>query len=343
MTTIYLIRHGEAEGNLYRRMHGQLDSNITPLGRRQIAALALRFQDIPVEACYASDLRRTQTTAQAVYRPKGLELRLEPRFREICLGVWEETPFGYLYTFEESAINCFNRDPVHWQVEGAEPYPVYTDRFLAALEEVAKRHDGQHVAVVTHGSVMRGAMMRLFPGEKIPHCDNTAVTCLKYQEGRFALEYLNDNRHLDENLSTLARQRWWRATGQAKDVNLWFRPGFTAVPGLAAPQSQYVFTAMSEHSPVGILALDEEDDITGRITYLGLDETYRRLGLAVQLFGQAVFAFRALGKERLVLEVPAGFTGLDALVRQLELTAEGAGRFSADIRYQIPLVSLDTM
>ena len=63
----------------------------------------------------------------------------------------------------------------------------------------------------------------------------------------------------------------------------------------------------------------------------------------MQLCGQAVFAFRALGKERLVLEVPAGFTGLDALVRQLELTAEGAGRFSADIRYQIPLVSLDTM
>ena len=34
MTTIYLIRHGEAEGNLYRRIHGQFDSNITPLGKR---------------------------------------------------------------------------------------------------------------------------------------------------------------------------------------------------------------------------------------------------------------------------------------------------------------------
>ena len=43
MTTIYLIRHAEAEGNVFRRIHGQYDSCVTPNGRRQIAALAQRF------------------------------------------------------------------------------------------------------------------------------------------------------------------------------------------------------------------------------------------------------------------------------------------------------------
>ena len=42
MTRIYLIRHAEAEGNIYRRMHGQYDSRITPNGMRQIAALEKR-------------------------------------------------------------------------------------------------------------------------------------------------------------------------------------------------------------------------------------------------------------------------------------------------------------
>ena len=32
MTTIYLIRHAEAEGNLYRRIHGIYDSLITKRG-----------------------------------------------------------------------------------------------------------------------------------------------------------------------------------------------------------------------------------------------------------------------------------------------------------------------
>ena len=34
MTTIYLIRHAEADGNLYRRAHGWYDSVITDRGYR---------------------------------------------------------------------------------------------------------------------------------------------------------------------------------------------------------------------------------------------------------------------------------------------------------------------
>lgn len=88
MTKIYLIRHAEAEGNIYRRMHGQYDSRITPNGMRQIAALEKRFEAIPVDACYASDLNRTCVTARAIYRAKGLPLRPDARFREVGVGRW---------------------------------------------------------------------------------------------------------------------------------------------------------------------------------------------------------------------------------------------------------------
>lgn len=50
MTTIYLVRHGEAEGNAFRRIHGQYDSMLTPTGFRQVEALARRFREIPVDA-----------------------------------------------------------------------------------------------------------------------------------------------------------------------------------------------------------------------------------------------------------------------------------------------------
>ena len=63
MTTIYLIRHAEADGNLYRRAHGWYDSVITDRGYRQIAALAKRFASTRFDAVYSSDRRRTMTTA----------------------------------------------------------------------------------------------------------------------------------------------------------------------------------------------------------------------------------------------------------------------------------------
>ena len=75
MTTLYLIRHAEAEGNLYRRIHGQYNSLITDNGYRQIQALQKRFADVPIDAVYSSDLFRTMTTARAIYVPKGLPLQ----------------------------------------------------------------------------------------------------------------------------------------------------------------------------------------------------------------------------------------------------------------------------
>lgn len=62
MTKIYLIRHAEAEGNLYRRIQGHWDGSITPLGLQQIDALAQRFRREHIDALYCSDLSRARAT-----------------------------------------------------------------------------------------------------------------------------------------------------------------------------------------------------------------------------------------------------------------------------------------
>ena len=71
MTTIYLIRHAEAEGNLYRRAHGWYNSTITDRGYRQIAALTKRFTDTKFDAVYSSDRFRTMITALSIYKTHG--------------------------------------------------------------------------------------------------------------------------------------------------------------------------------------------------------------------------------------------------------------------------------
>ena len=49
MTTIYLIRHAEAEGNLYRIAQGQDNSNLTDRGWRQVRALEERFKNVQID------------------------------------------------------------------------------------------------------------------------------------------------------------------------------------------------------------------------------------------------------------------------------------------------------
>ena len=155
MTKIYLIRHAEAEGNLCRRMHGQYDSNLTPLGLLQVQALKHRFADIPVDACYCSDLTRAKNTALAVCIPNGIEYLVDPGFREVGIGKWEDVPFGYLNTFHGLKMTQFGRDPVNWIVDGSESHRQYTSRFLQSLEAAVLRHTGGTIAVVTHSVIMK--------------------------------------------------------------------------------------------------------------------------------------------------------------------------------------------
>ena len=143
MTTVYLVRHAEAEGNTYRRIHGQYNSLITQNGLRQIEALRARFAPIHIDACFASDLFRTCRTAQSVYLAKHLPLHTEKRFRELEIGRWEDTPFGYLERFEKQDMDKFNFDERNWHVDGSETWEEYTDRFLGGLNDICAAQEGK--------------------------------------------------------------------------------------------------------------------------------------------------------------------------------------------------------
>lgn len=294
MTKIYLVRHAEAEGNVYRRIHGQYDSRITPNGLRQVEALRARFQDIPIDACYASDLNRTCVTARSVYLPKGLELRRDRRFREVNLGRWEDIPFGWLERFEPERMTQFNKEPQLWSVKDSETFPEYTQRFLTALREAAEENDEKTIAVFTHGCVLRGVQYLLSGNEWPPYCDNTAVSLLDYENGAFQIEYLNDSSHLSDELSTFARQKWWRAGGDRRDFNMWFE---------TEGETSY---AVLRDRRVGHIRVSGRDCEKGelRIEDIFLEESHRGRALGAQLLGQAVSLARKMGCGTLAAAVP---------------------------------------
>ena len=85
-TTVYIIRHAEAEGNVYRRCHGQYNALLTTRAYKQLPYLAKRFENVPLAAVYSSDLFRARVTAQAVAEPHHLSVETRPVLREIDMG-----------------------------------------------------------------------------------------------------------------------------------------------------------------------------------------------------------------------------------------------------------------
>ena len=319
MTTIYLIRHAEAEGNLYRIAQGQDNSILTDLGWQQIRALERRFAEIPVDAVYASDLYRTCATASAIYRPKGLPLHRRRDLREICVGVWEQKTWGEIARRDPEQLEDFNRRLHLWHVEGAETPQAVQARMLAAVREIAAANDGRTVAVFSHGCAIRLTLAALqgIPLEELgrtPTGSNTAVSLLRAEGADIEVVYRDDARHLTDPACTRGLTLKKRANGL--EPGLYFEPlppELTEFPAACAgrtpdlPAGAAVLTGYLNGTPVGAVAFDDVREAAegcGWIPLLAVAEPWRRRGYGVQLIGQAVMHYRPLGRDRLRLPAP---------------------------------------
>ena len=293
MTTIYLIRHAEADGNLYRRAHGWYDSVITDRGYRQIAALAKRFASTHFDAVYSSDRRRTMTTALSVYKTHGLPLVTTPRVREIGIGVWEDHPWAELERTDGEQLERFNTDAAHWHVAGGEYLPDVRERMIGALREIAEAHPNGTVAVFSHGMAIRltvGTLqgLSLHEIDGTGHAENTAVSRLEYENGAFRVVYRDDASHLSDELMSLKRQAWLKnARG--------FEGGIYYVPSGAEGH----FDVCRAGETVGAVSVDKCENGLATIGEFWLENDVQGLGFGQQLVGQALSYARAHGCERL--------------------------------------------
>lgn len=229
MTKVYLIRHAEAEGNLFRRAQGHWNGKVTARGYKQIDALAERFRGEKIDAVYSSDLDRTVATAGALLRGRKLTLVTTPRLREINMGVWEGEPWGNITYKWPEQMYLFNNEPEKWSVPGGEGFYEVQKRMTEVILELAAKHDGGTIAAVSHGMAIKIFLMGALglhsgDSEAMMHGDNTSVSLLEIDGGRIDVKYYNDNSHLGDGLSTFATQRWWRDTKKDDPTSLRFEP-----------------------------------------------------------------------------------------------------------------------
>ena len=343
MTTVYLIRHAQAEGNLYRRCHGWYDGLLTQLGKKQVEALAHRFQDEPIDAVYSSDLTRTMETAAAITCTHNLPLHTDSDLREIGGGVWEDRPWGELLHRDREGLGAYLLCDPNWQTDGSETFPAVRERMVGALTSIAAAHSRQTIAVVSHGAAIRAALSAWL-GLSVEEMgtlslgDNTCVAKLEFEGDQVRVCYYNDNSHLgelanrihpkvnngadmldamelrslrfrplsfpqDEQYYLDCRADGWMASHGTMDC--FDGPGFLDVArqnSAYAPES--VLVALQGDRPVGIIQMDwqqQADQKAGRIPFFYMAPEFRSQGLGVQLLGQAVSAYRKLGRTRLLL------------------------------------------
>ena len=204
MLRYLLIRHGQTDWNVSGRIQGQSDVPLNVVGEEQVVALAQGLASTPIDAVYTSDLKRARATAEAMVDPHGLDIRLEPRLREVHFGEWEgftyEELLGRIPGFSE-AWDAWKADRVHRAPPGGESLIQFSERVEAAMDDVRAAHPDGNVAIVSHGGSIRMTFCVLF---RLPltsywqmSVHNTSISEIEVRERGPVVVRWNDTHHLN--------------------------------------------------------------------------------------------------------------------------------------------------
>lgn len=205
-TEILLVRHGATANGaslpdgVVPHLDGHANPPLTPRGRDQAQALALRLSNMGVDRLFVTTLIRTHQTAEPVAAKLGLVPEAVPDLREINLGELEGDEFERR---RAAGDTTFYRalELQRWDViPGAEDMELFSARVFRGLEHVADvtGPDATAVAIV-HGAVIAEAMHRVTKSERFAfiETENASIsTIIRHPDGRWRLRSYNDTAHL---------------------------------------------------------------------------------------------------------------------------------------------------
>ena len=187
---LYIVRHGETDWNIARRMQGHSDIPLNANGLRQARQAAAGMRGLPIDRILTSPLRRAKQTAQAVAAGRGVPVLIEENLIEMGFGALE----GKLLRDYPEYLCIFSDPERYVPAEGGESYPELDERCRVLLEEIIPPLEGRYhdVLMCSHGALIKGVVRRLL-GRPLsqfwtdPPQPNCSCTVLEYDGGQYRL------------------------------------------------------------------------------------------------------------------------------------------------------------
>jgi len=204
---LFLIRHGESEGNATGIVQGRLDFGLTELGRAQATATATRLRDAGIGAVVSSPLARAAQTASIIAEALRCEVEYDEGLSEYDVGEASGLSPAQIRERFPEVVAAF-RKGLRPAFPGEEGRDAFTARVSATFRRLLER-DGA-VAAVAHGGVVSsicaqvmGIDPRRLGSFETANCAITEVT--RDRAGRAVLMRQNDTCHIDGLVTVVDR------------------------------------------------------------------------------------------------------------------------------------------
>lgn len=166
---LVLVRHADVEDSSRGRCYGTLDVGLSEAGRTQAATLARVLSTEPLDAVVSSPRVRALETATAIAAPHRIDVQIESRLSELDFGELEGRTYDEIASSMPELYAAWMTRPTEVRFPGGESYADVRARALAVVSTIRDVHDGETVAVVTHGGIVRAVLSEVLgiPAERI--------------------------------------------------------------------------------------------------------------------------------------------------------------------------------
>ena len=201
-TRFCLVRHGETDWNVARRLQGHTDIPLNQHGITQAIqmAKALKAIDLQFDVLYSSDLQRAADTASAIEEKFGVQAIIDQELRERHLGGLQglTTDEGPQLKPDLWSIHL-SRNLDH-TLEGGESIRQFASRIHRALENIRAQHDGKTILLVSHGGALdmmyRLASKQSLESEKAVAVPNASLNWISHNGYSWQVDKWADISHL---------------------------------------------------------------------------------------------------------------------------------------------------
>lgn len=181
---LILVRHGQTEANVERRLDTRLPgARLTELGRTQARTLGDRLTLRPPTALVSSQALRARETAGFVERASGVALEVREGLHEAQAGELEDRSDLESHKMFAKVFHTWHAGDLSARIPGGESGHDIIERYVPVVDSL--RADflddgaGGDVVVVSHGAAIRlvAAYLSGIPGSFAAdrHLDNTST------------------------------------------------------------------------------------------------------------------------------------------------------------------------
>ncbi len=158
---VFVVRHGQSEGNAQKRISGQLNPSLTFKGKQQARWLAEVLRGEKLTAIYSSPLVRAVDTAKPTALQHKLNIQTRDEFKEIHLGILQGRYRDERDPEAKKLWKTWQQNKVSGKVPDGESFVDLEQRVTPCLERVLTENSEGVLLIVAHRSVVRVMLGKL--------------------------------------------------------------------------------------------------------------------------------------------------------------------------------------